>query len=83
MSTRIITLTGTVHPKAGIQAVDAAAGLASFRWRDAGGAAVDSGGSIARFTPLAPNEAGPGQPITYPEVPDATLKAAIEAVAGG
>lgn len=78
---RIITLTGTVHPKAEIQSVDAANGVATFRWLDANGAPVDSGGSIARFTPLAPLPADPEEPnapVQYPEVTDAVLKSAIE-----
>jgi len=82
MSARILTLTGTVHPKAEIQSVSAADGLATFRWLNASGYGVDSGGSVAKFTPLAPNEAEPGEPVTYPEVSDETLTTAIESVNG-
>jgi hypothetical protein len=83
MSARILTLTGTVHPQAEIQTVSAASGIATFRWLNASGIGVDSGGSIARFTPLEPNEPeNPGDPVTYPEVTDATLKTAIEGVSG-
>lgn len=79
MSARILILTGTVHPKAELQAIDAANGIATFRWLDAAGNPVDSGGSVAKFAPLAPNEPeNEGEPITYPEVPDATLIDAIE-----
>lgn len=77
MSARILTLTGTVHPKAEIQAVSAANGTATFRWLDADENPVDSGGSVARFTPLEPDNE-PGQPTSYPEVDDATLIEAIE-----
>lgn len=74
MSARILNLSGTVHPKAEIQSVSAQHGVATFRWLDADGNPVDSGGSVARFTPLEPT----GTPPAYPEVPDATLVAAIE-----
>lgn len=80
-SPRILALTGTAYPKAEIQSVSAAHGVATFRWLDAGGQPVDSGGSLARFTPLeplAPDPEAPGAPPEYPEVPDETLSAAIE-----
>lgn len=80
MSTRILTLTGTPHPQAEVTACDAEHGILTFRWLDANGQPVDSGGSVARFTPPAPlpqaeDYTGPAQ---YPEVDDATLVAAIE-----
>lgn len=79
MNPRILNLTGTTHPKVEIQSVDAGNGVATFRWLDADGNPVDSGGSVARFTPAVPNELeNPGDPITYPEVSDATLIDAIE-----
>lgn len=73
MSTRILNLTGTVHPKAEIQSVDAANGVATFRWLDVAGQPVDSGGSVARFTAADPDAEG-----VYPDVSDETLAAAIE-----
>lgn len=78
MSTRILSVTGTVYPKAELIAVNANVGVATFRWLDAGGNPVDSGGSVARFTPLDPLPGGPFDPVSYPEVDDATLIAAIE-----
>ncbi len=78
---RIVTLSGAPHPKALIQSVSAKDGLALFAWLNSAGKQVDSGGSIARFTPLAalpPAEgAAPDAPAVYPDVPDATLAAAI------
>ncbi len=78
---RVVTLTAAPHPKALIQSVSAKDGLALFAWLDSAGKQVDSGGSIARFTPLAalpPAEgAAPDAPAVYPDVPDATLAAAI------
>ena len=81
MSTpRIVPLTGAPHPQARIDAIDAATGICVFSWLDAAGSQVDSGGSIARFTPLAPlppvEGAAPSAPV-YPDVADATLAAAI------
>lgn len=76
---RVLTLTGTPHPKAEVQRVDAATGTLIFRWLDSNGNAVDSGGSIATFTPVAPvAPVPPSTTPTYPEPSDATLKAAIE-----
>lgn len=78
---RIVTLTGAAFPKALIQAVSAKDGVALFAWLDADGKQVDSGGSVARFTPLAPfppaEGASPDAAPVYPEVPDATLASAI------
>lgn len=39
------------HPQVEIVSVDPLAGVVVFAWLDADGARVDSGGSIARFTP--------------------------------
>jgi len=77
---RILTLTGTPHPKALVQSLDHAAGTLVFAWLDADGKEVDSGGSIARFTPPAPlpQEEDYTGPVQYPEVDDAVLAAAIE-----
>lgn len=82
MSTpRILSVTGTVHPQAEVQSVSAATGVATFRWLDAAGNPVDSGGSIARFTVTA-NPPVPGEPVTYAEPSDATLTTAIQGVVG-
>lgn len=79
MNARILCLTGTPHPKVEIQSVGAQHGVAVFRWLDADSNPVDSGGSVARFAPLAPNEPeNEGDAPTYPEVDDVTLTAAIE-----
>lgn len=75
---RIVTLSGSVHPKAEIVSVDAGKGIAVFRFLNASGNPVDSGGSIARFAPLSPNQKEkPSDPDTFPEVPDSTLSEAI------
>ena len=70
----ILTVTDCAHPKAEVQRVDAAAGLLIFRWLDADENPVDSGGSVATFTPVEQNPDG-----SYDEPSDATLIAAIEA----
>lgn len=76
---RIVTLTGTPHPKAEVQRVDAANGVLVFRWLNSSGQPVDSGGSIATFTPVAPvSPVPPATAPTYPEPSDATLIDAIE-----
>lgn len=81
MNPRILTLTGAPHPKALVQSVDAATGRATFRWLDSAGTSVDSGGSVARFTPLgslpAAEDAGPDAAPIYPEVSDEVLADAI------
>lgn len=78
---RIVSLTGAAYPSARIDSVDAANGIATFAYLDANGAQVDSGGSLARFAPLAPlppaPDSKPGDAPTYPEVPDSTLADAI------
>lgn len=52
MSTpRILILAGAPHPKALVQSVEAATGLLLFAWLNAEGERVDSGGSVAGFTP--------------------------------
>lgn len=71
--TRIITLPPSApQPFALVQQLDLAAGVLVFRWLNAQQQPVDSGGSIARFTPVAPDEQG-----NYTDVSDATLAAAI------
>lgn len=78
MSTRILTLAGTVHPKAEVQSVDPAAGTVTFRWLDAAGHPVDSGGSVARFTPIQVAPVLVGEEATYADPSDEVLAAAIE-----
>jgi hypothetical protein len=80
MSTRTLILTGQPHPKAEVQFLDPAAGRMVFRWLDANGLPVDSGGSVATFTPVEPlpNE-DPAATPEYPEIEDETLAAAIAA----
>ena len=77
---RFITLNGTAHPRARIDRVDAGAGVCLFTFVDAQNQPLDSGGSIARFTPADPLPADPEQPDAepqYPEIADATLAGAI------
>lgn len=77
---RIVNLTSAPFPKAHIVSVDAATGTLVFSYLKSDGTKADSGNSIARFTPPAPlPKAQPSDPTVYPEVDDATLKAAIEA----
>lgn len=79
---RILAVTGAPHPKAEVTRIDAPTGTLVFRWLNSAGQPVDSGNSIARFTPVAP--VAPVPPATapiYPEPSDATLKAAIVASA--
>lgn len=74
MSSRIVTLTSAPHPRARIDSVDAANGVCLFAWLDAEGRQVDSGGSIARFSPV-PVPAT--EPQEFEEPSDATIANAI------
>jgi len=47
----VVATPGAAHPQARINHVDAAAGVVTFAWLDSDGAPVDSGNSIAHFTP--------------------------------
>ena len=74
---RIISLAGTPHPKALIADINPGTGVFGFRWLNAAGNAVDSGGSVGTFTP----QIGATQPdgsILYDETPDAVLIDAVE-----
>jgi len=74
---RILSLAGTPHPKALVTGVNPANGTFGFRWLDANGAPVDSGGSAGRFTPQWTLEEG--NPESVPVEPtDEVLIAAIE-----
>lgn len=76
---RILSLTGTPHPQALVTGINPGTGILGFRWLDASGQPVDSGGSVARFTPLSPLPKDlPNDPDTYPKIADAVLVAAIE-----
>jgi hypothetical protein len=80
MISRVITLTGLPFPKAEVQSLDYAAGLLVFRWLDAGGSPVDSGGSVATFASVAPLPSeDPLAAPEYPEIDDETLADAIAA----
>ncbi len=70
---KILVLTGTPHPKALIKSADAQYGVVLFRWLDSSGDPVTSDNSVARFTPVLPDEDG-----NYAEPSDAVLIAAIE-----
>jgi hypothetical protein len=72
---RVLAVTGTPHPKVEIQEVDTVNGRARFRWLDASGKPVDSGGGMARFTPSWSEAEGARE---YIAPTDAELAAAIE-----
>jgi hypothetical protein len=77
---RIVTLTGAPFPKAEIVRVEAPTGILLFRYLDSAGKPVDSGNSIARFTPVQPTAPVPPSTVpTYSPPSDATLVAAIQA----
>lgn len=76
---RVLTLVDAPHPKAIVQSVDAESGTLVFSWANADGAAVDSGNSIARFTPEIVTPAEGDTPAVYADPSDATLAAAIVA----
>jgi hypothetical protein len=63
------------HPQARIDSVDAATGVCIFAWLDANAAPVDSGGSVARFEPVAIPAT---DPVQYAEPSNETLAAAVE-----
>lgn len=65
----ILNLTNLPFPKARIDQVDAVGGLCVFSFLDANDKQVDSGGSVARFTPPTPPD----------EVTEGMLLAAITA----
>jgi len=71
MSARIITLTSAPHAKARIDSIDAATGVCVFSYLNSGETQIDSGRSIARFTPT---ESEPG---VFVEPDDAALATAI------
>ena len=81
MSARIISLIGTAYPQARIDSVFPETGTVVFAWLDVDGNPVDSGGSVARFTPLAPlpaaEDAELGAAEVYPEVSDEVLAEAV------
>lgn len=66
---------GAPFPQARVTAVDREAGTFTFAWLDAEGQPVDSGNSIGRCTPAAPE--AEGEPPPLPDT--AALTAAIVA----
>lgn len=77
---RTVTLPSGPHPKAEIIRVEPANGVVLFAYLNASGRRVDSGNSVAKFTPPTPiPPAQPGAAPTYPVVSDVTLAAAIVA----
>jgi hypothetical protein len=76
---RILTLAGAAHPKAIVQRVDAAAGIVLFAFTDEQGKAIDTGNSLARFTPVVATPATDTAAAIYAEPSDATLATAIVA----
>ena len=71
---KILDVTGTSHPKAKVDSIDAANGVAFFQGLDANEAPMGSTGVVAMFTPVLTDEAD-----SYAEPSDETLIAAIEA----
>lgn len=68
-----VTLSGSApYPLADVRSIDYSAGVITFAWLDTDGHPVDSGGSIAHFTPSAPGEDG-----TIPALSSAEIAAAI------
>jgi len=74
---RILTLTGAPFPKALVASCDLATGTLVFNYLDAASRAVDSGKSIARFTPVTLTPANGSTPAFYADVSDAVLAAAV------
>jgi hypothetical protein len=72
----ILTVTGCAHPKAEVQRTDNEAGLLIFRWLNASENPVDSGNSVARFTPSSTVVNGV---TVWDEPTEAQLVTAIEA----
>lgn len=66
MSTVTIATPNAPHPKARVNSVDFASGVITFTWLDENEQPVDSGNSIAQFSP------GSGWPYST------TIRAAIE-----
>lgn len=73
----IVSTPDAPFPQVEIVAVDSTIGTILFNWLDAQGARVDSGGSVARFTPVIDTEATETDPAIYAEPDDAALAAAI------
>lgn len=65
------------HPKVRVTAIDAEAGTFLFQWLDSAGQPVDTGNSVARFTPLAAPAEGAPRPFPSTEI----LAAAVQAAA--
>lgn len=75
MSPKILTVSGCAHPKAEVQRIDNENGVLYFAWLNASSVRVDSGNSVARFTPSWTEENGKRE---YSEPTDAELIAAIQ-----
>lgn len=76
---RILTLTGAPFPKALVASRDLATGTLVFNYLDAASQPVDSGKSVARFTPVSLTPAVGSTPAFYADVADAVLAAAVVA----
>lgn len=76
---RVIVTDGGAHGKALVQSVDPERGVVLFAWLDADGEPVDSGHSVARFTPPEPVVDGETGAETFPDPGDAALASAIVA----
>ena len=79
-SPRILTLTGAPYPKALVESLDLATGTLVFAYLNAGAARIDSGKSIARFTPVTLTPAVGNTPAFYADVADAVLATAVAAL---
>lgn len=74
---RILSTPNAPHPQAHITSVSEERGVATFRWLDTDGNAVDGGGSVAYFPPVAPVVDEDGSE-SFPAVTDDELILSIE-----
>lgn len=75
---RLLALGETApHPQALVQSLDVAHGVLLFAWADAEGRAIDSGRSLARFTPITLEPEEEGGAVTYADPGDEILIAAL------
>jgi hypothetical protein len=78
---RVLELTGAAHPKAIVQRVDPASGVVLYAFADANGHAIDTGHSLARFTPveIVTQVSGLSPQVSFESPSDSILAAAIVA----
>lgn len=78
---RIINTPTAAHPKVRIDSIDAVTGLCVFSFLNTNARPVDSGGSVARFTPAIATPATETEAAVYAQPSDAALAAAIVGLA--